>query len=174
MTNQTKMSQRNSELYNYATYGLTPLMFKTLWARSGGKCEICLLELTHRAMGHNTERNADSLANVDHCHETGEARGLLCNQCNRAVGLLKDSAESAQRAAAYLSRGTTGAKPDGISLSEVEGQARNFVISKWLEDEGLFMDKKGRISTRKNKSRASRSADIRKRQAEKSKDFAVS
>jgi hypothetical protein len=173
MTKSIKESQRSAELANYTKYGLTPLMFRTLWARSGGKCEICSLELTSRAMGHDTERGLESLANVDHCHEKGEVRGLLCNPCNRAVGLLKDSAESAQRAAAYLSRGTTGAKPDGRSLSEVEGQARNFILSEWLESEGLFIDKQGRISTRKNKSRASRAADIRKRQAEKSKDFAV-
>jgi hypothetical protein len=41
---------------------------------------------------------------VDHCHETGRVRGLLCDACNRAVGLLGDSAERADLLADYLRR----------------------------------------------------------------------
>lgn len=39
---------------------------------------------------------------VDHCHETGQVRGLLCNLCNQALGLFKDSPELLARATAYL------------------------------------------------------------------------
>lgn len=41
---------------------------------------------------------------IDHCHETGWARGLLCGPCNRAVGLIKDSQKIALRMARYLHR----------------------------------------------------------------------
>ena len=41
---------------------------------------------------------------VDHCHETGEVRGLLCNECNRGMGLLRDNAELLRKAADYLDR----------------------------------------------------------------------
>lgn len=42
---------------------------------------------------------------VDHCHTTGKVRGLLCADCNRALGMFQDSAELLQNAAKYVSKG---------------------------------------------------------------------
>jgi hypothetical protein len=39
---------------------------------------------------------------VDHDHETGEVRGLLCAPCNRGIGLLQDKIEVLESAAQYL------------------------------------------------------------------------
>ena len=39
---------------------------------------------------------------VDHCHSTGVVRGLLCHNCNRALGLLKDDTDVINRAIEYL------------------------------------------------------------------------
>lgn len=50
-----------------------------------------------------TKPNAKYLA-VDHNHETGEVRGLLCNNCNRALGLLKDNVDVLQNAINYLKK----------------------------------------------------------------------
>ena len=39
---------------------------------------------------------------IDHDHNTGEIRGLLCHNCNRGIGLLNDNIENLERAVLYL------------------------------------------------------------------------
>lgn len=39
---------------------------------------------------------------IDHDHETGQVRGLLCHKCNVALGWFDDSPEKLRRAANYL------------------------------------------------------------------------
>jgi len=51
----------------------------------------------------NKDRNDRALA-VDHCHSTNKIRGLLCTDCNTALGLLKDNKELVKSALAYLDR----------------------------------------------------------------------
>jgi len=41
---------------------------------------------------------------LDHCHKTGQVRGLLCDHCNAALGRLKDSSATARRLADYLDK----------------------------------------------------------------------
>jgi hypothetical protein len=40
--------------------------------------------------------------NIDHCHETGMVRGLLCGNCNRSIGLAQNSSDILRKLAAYL------------------------------------------------------------------------
>lgn len=72
--------------------------YNELLATQGGVCAICKEKdkRVHRVTGKQWD-----LA-VDHCHETGEVRGLLCNKCNRGLGLLGDKADTLMRAVAYL------------------------------------------------------------------------
>jgi Recombination endonuclease VII len=82
-----KISDRKSHLKR--NYGLTLEAFEALLASQGGGCAIC------------GRPDAD---NVDHDHGTGRVRGILCFQCNVAIGLLRDSEERARSATAYISR----------------------------------------------------------------------
>lgn len=44
---------------------------------------------------------------VDHDHNPGNVRGLLCHNCNRALGLLNDSKETIENCLSYLESVTT-------------------------------------------------------------------
>ncbi|WP_438948110.1 endonuclease VII domain-containing protein [Streptomyces olivaceus] len=68
-------------------YGITEVERDALVASQGGACCICL---------------AAPAAHVDHCHETGRVRGVLCFSCNAALGQFKDRPDAIRRAAAYL------------------------------------------------------------------------
>jgi len=62
-----------------------------------GKCAIC----KQPPSKHNTRAHWNNKLCVDHCHEGGYVRALLCNDCNLAVGYAK-TAETALAVAEYL------------------------------------------------------------------------
>lgn len=76
-------------------YRLTPEDFNDLWQKQGGKCGVCSVSMSPRG------RTSDAVC-VDHNHETGSVRGLLCRGCNHGIGNLKDSPEVLEAAARYL------------------------------------------------------------------------
>jgi len=78
-------------------YGLTASEYDDMMAEQGDLCAICGNPET--CLGNNGE--VKMLA-VDHNHDTGEVRGLLCNNCNRAIGLLGDDPQLLLKAVAYL------------------------------------------------------------------------
>lgn len=79
-------------------YGIKIEEYNSMLAAQNGACKICL----------KPESSLDSRSKlpkklaVDHCHKTGKVRGLLCYNCNRGIGLLKDDYDIVQRAAEYL------------------------------------------------------------------------
>lgn len=79
-------------------YGLSPQAFQVLLASQAGKCAICVSPLIVNGLLSEKKFNV----HVDHDHETGLVRGILCLNCNAALGFLKDSVELAERAATYL------------------------------------------------------------------------
>ncbi|MER7046317.1 endonuclease VII domain-containing protein [Streptomyces jumonjinensis] len=68
-------------------YGITVAERDGMVADQMGICCICL---------------AAPAAHVDHCHKTGKVRGVLCFNCNSAIGKLGDNPDTVRRAAAYL------------------------------------------------------------------------
>lgn len=76
-------------------YGMDPETFYEMLAAQGGRCAIC------RSRHANTQKKR---LNVDHCHETGQIRGLLCDGCNNGLGHFKDNIDSILRAVSYLAK----------------------------------------------------------------------
>ncbi|MEU0413022.1 endonuclease VII domain-containing protein [Streptomyces griseorubiginosus] len=68
-------------------YGLTEAQRDEMVASQMGLCVICLKA---------------PAVHVDHCHKTGRVRGVLCFNCNSAIGKLGDDPDAVRRAAAYL------------------------------------------------------------------------
>ena len=78
-----------------AQYGLTPAEYDARLAQQGGGCAICETKNPNHFSGR---------FQVDHDHQTGAVRGLLCSGCNGGLGLFKDDAERLKAAIDYLQR----------------------------------------------------------------------
>jgi hypothetical protein len=74
-------------------YGITLEEYDALETQQGGVCAICK-QLPSDPRGYRLH--------VDHCHITGDIRGLLCSNCNAGLGRFKDSVERLQSAIEYL------------------------------------------------------------------------
>ncbi|HHK7736737.1 TPA: endonuclease VII domain-containing protein [Escherichia coli] len=80
-------------------YGITADEYNALLQQQGGRCAVCGEYPTPG----NTRAHWDGKLCIDHDHETGRVRGLLCNDCNLAVGYGK-SPDVLRRSADYLQR----------------------------------------------------------------------
>ncbi len=78
-------------------FGLTPEQHKDMEARFNGTCYLCRKSPTPNKFG-----TLKVLA-IDHDHETGRIRGLLCHRCNTGLGHLGDDAKGIQKALDYVS-----------------------------------------------------------------------
>jgi hypothetical protein len=85
-------AERDRELWLKNHFGITLADYDAMLERQGGGCAIC---------GCRRSKNGKRLA-VDHCHVTGDVRGLLCDNCNRGLGYFGDNSERLTKAAEYL------------------------------------------------------------------------
>ena len=84
-------SGKNASLKNL--YGISLEDYKILLFEQGGVCAICAsINLSGRALS------------VDHCHKKRIIRGLLCDNCNFALGQFKDNVNFLERALGYLKK----------------------------------------------------------------------
>lgn len=82
--------------FHVSRYGIRLADYEALLEKQGGLCAIC--KQPERALRKGKPVNLC----VDHDHDTGIVRGLLCRSCNSALGFIEDSAETAETMAAYL------------------------------------------------------------------------
>jgi hypothetical protein len=75
-------------------YGITREDYEQMLKNQNGKCAICDTEEAKHWETNNLL--------IDHCHKSGKVRGLLCNNCNTALGLVDDKIEVLKRMIKYL------------------------------------------------------------------------
>lgn len=78
--------------YRFRKYGITAQDFAVMYLSQDGLCGICGVPMTNPY--------------VDHCHQTGKVRGLLCHHCNTGLGNFRDCPEFLLNAIQYLAKGT--------------------------------------------------------------------
>lgn len=69
-------------------YGISEKEYKEMYSKQNGKCKICGVD--------------KDVLYVDHHHESGTVRGLLCNGCNRGVGFFSDNISTLRNALKYM------------------------------------------------------------------------
>jgi hypothetical protein len=102
--------------YKYA-YGISLKEYKTMCSRQKYKCKICGMPSTDNTHGKLC---------VDHCHNTGIIRGLLCGKCNKGLGLFNDKVESLYR---------SGKQSDDENISERQ-------VSFWIDNTRALLVKR--------------------------------
>jgi hypothetical protein len=83
-------SKRNIESYYRLGWGMTLAEVNTLKEKQSHRCACCEIQPPKLV--------------IDHNHKTGIIRELLCEDCNKAIGYLRDSEEKASKVVIYLAR----------------------------------------------------------------------
>ncbi len=102
---QRKRSPEEAHRNRIHGYGLTQSAYDDLLSKSGGCCGIC-------------KRKSQRLV-IDHSHETGDVRGLLCGRCNSGLGMFLDSLKLLKRAAEYLLQ--SGTAIEIVEQAKIDG-----------------------------------------------------
>ena len=102
----------NSAGYFYRTYGLTARDLDALRSAQGDRCAVC---------------GSDGPEHLDHDHQTGRVRQLLCQRCNNGLGLFKDDPAVLRAAADYVEHHREN--PADPSVRPPSGAPRSCVLS---------------------------------------------
>lgn len=90
--NKEKKIQQVTERRLKRLYNISSIDYDNLLASQDNRCKICNI---HRD---NTHKGL----HIDHCHETGKVRGLLCYKCNTGLGQFNDDPVLLEKAKGYL------------------------------------------------------------------------
>lgn len=89
--NMSKLVEQNKWRRYERDFGLTKEVYAAMLEAQNSACALCL-------------GSFGRFPHVDHCHASGKVRGLLCSNCNTALGLVRDRIEVLERMIGYLKR----------------------------------------------------------------------
>lgn len=87
--------ETSRDRYLQRTYGIAEKEYNARLLAQDNKCVICNAEF-------QTDKFGSKYPVVDHCHNSGYIRGILCNECNRGLGYFHDNPEALNKAALYV------------------------------------------------------------------------
>ena len=100
---RTRLLHQGKKSHYWSKYGITLEQLSALYKAQEGKCACCEVDLPNPAT--TKTKHGRGQWHLDHCHETGVIRGLLCHRCNMGLGMFKDSSLRLQQAIRYLNGG---------------------------------------------------------------------
>jgi hypothetical protein len=106
-----------ADKYYLRRYGVSLSWVEMTLVRQGYVCAIC------ETVGFKMKDSHYTGLNLDHCHVTGDVRGLLCHNCNRGLGLFQDNPQFLERAANYVRFNTRG--NEEVTTTEAEDDLRD-------------------------------------------------
>jgi len=89
--------KKNSVHESLRQLGITLDVYESLLGKHQNLCAICGNEETRKSRNGGICRLA-----IDHCHDSGKIRGLLCHGCNTGLGKFKDNINLLESAIQYL------------------------------------------------------------------------
>lgn len=89
-----KANPEDRDVRRARQYGITLEKYKAMFARQKGRCWIC-----EKPFPSNRGRSGPT---IDHCHQTGRVRRLLCLRCNTAIGMLREDPRIIESALRYV------------------------------------------------------------------------
>ena len=93
---QMKVYDRNT--FRRRVYGMEPEEYNRKASEQDNRCAIC---------GKPAAESLHGRLAVDHIHETGQNRGLLCDSCNNGLGRFRDNPALLRAAADYIEKYTS-------------------------------------------------------------------
>jgi hypothetical protein len=90
LRNPDKVKQQRRKTRLKTKYGLTEESYAEMFNQQNGLCALC------------GETEPTKKLAVDHCHETGKLRKLLCTNCNTVLGKVHDNVDLLRKMVNYL------------------------------------------------------------------------
>ena len=92
--------------------GIKPIQYEFFVKLQGDKCCICGSPEFAQGQYRGIKTGRRRALSIDHCHETSQFRGLLCNTCNTALGMVQDNPFIVENLLAYLNHHEMRLKPN--------------------------------------------------------------
>ena len=92
-TKQKQYAEKRGKWWLESRYGIDETEWQRMFDAQNGRCAIC---------DSKDPKGNHGVFHVDHCHETGKVRALLCDTCNRGLGMFYDNIDILKNATKYL------------------------------------------------------------------------
>ena len=93
LTPEEKLKRNRAQ--HLALYGLTLESYDAMMVKQNNVCALCGCPETNPKKRH---------LSVDHCHDSGKVRDLLCDRCNRGIGAFGDNIDLLEKSVIYLQK----------------------------------------------------------------------